>query len=90
MQDAMNVPVVPVATNLGCFWQQQEINKKPGTAVIEFLAPIETGLPKQVFLDELTKRTEEATAVLLCEASQGALVETQLLDDPVRKQANAT
>ena len=68
MAEAMNVPVIPVATNLGCFWQQEEMSKTPGTAVIEFLEPLQPGMTKDAFLTELTERVEDGTAKLVAEA----------------------
>ena len=68
MAEAMDVPVVPVATNLGCFWQQEEMAKTPGKAVIEFLPPIQPGLAKDAFLSKLTERVESGTAELVAEA----------------------
>lgn len=88
MQEAMQVPVVPVATNLGCFWQQQETRKTPGTAVIEFLPAIEPGLPKGAFLDELTSQTEAATKTLMRAAGYEQSGPAQMLADP-RKQSTA-
>ncbi|WP_084396149.1 lysophospholipid acyltransferase family protein [Henriciella aquimarina] len=82
MQKAMNAPVVPVATNLGCFWQQEDIRKQPGTAIIEFLPPIETGLSKEAFLARLTEMIEKRSAELLAEATGEAVTETRLLPDP--------
>lgn len=58
MQQSMEVPIVPVATNLNCFWQQEDIRKKPGTAVIEFLEPIPAGLSKQETMARLTAAIE--------------------------------
>ncbi|MEQ9314380.1 MAG: 1-acyl-sn-glycerol-3-phosphate acyltransferase [Henriciella sp.] len=87
MQKAMNVPVVPVATNLGVFWQQEEIDKRPGRAVIEFLPPIALGLDKTTFIETLTHSIEDRSAVLLGEARAEPAQYAILLDDPVRKQA---
>lgn len=84
MQDAMKVPVVPVATNLGCFWQQQEITKKPGTAVIEFLPPIPEGLPKTVFLEKMTSLIEAGSQKLIAEANCEPSAPSVLLPDPVK------
>ena len=50
MQEASGWPVVPVATNLGLRWQQEDYAKYPGPAVIEFLDPIMPGLGKDEFL----------------------------------------
>ncbi|MEO1321511.1 MAG: 1-acyl-sn-glycerol-3-phosphate acyltransferase, partial [Pseudomonadota bacterium] len=65
MQKAMDVPIVPVATNLNCFWQQEEILKKPGTAVIEFLEPIPAGLSKDETIARLTSAIETRSAELI-------------------------
>jgi 1-acyl-sn-glycerol-3-phosphate acyltransferase len=56
MQEASQWPVVPVATNLGLRWQEQDFSKYPGPAVIEFLDPIPPGLGK----DEMVARLGEA------------------------------
>ncbi|MEO1554492.1 MAG: 1-acyl-sn-glycerol-3-phosphate acyltransferase [Pseudomonadota bacterium] len=82
MQKAMNVPIVPVATNLNCFWQQEEILKKPGTAVIEFLDPIAPGLPKEEALAQLTNAIEKRSAELIAEATGKPVAPTILLPDP--------
>lgn len=82
MQKAMDVPIVPVATNLNCFWQQEEILKKPGTAVIEFLEPIPAGLPKEEAMARLTEAVETRSAELIAEATGAPVKPTQLLPDP--------
>lgn len=41
-----DMPVVPLATNLGLFWPEEKYEKHPGTATLDFLEPIPTGLPK--------------------------------------------
>lgn len=53
-------PVVPVATNVGLFWPKRGIYRKPGTAVFEFLPPIESGLDVGVFMERLQSEIEEA------------------------------
>lgn len=82
MQKAMNVPIVPVATNLNCFWNQEEMEKTPGTAVIEFLDPIPAGLPKEEALARLTDAIETRSAELIAEATGQPVNPTQLLPDP--------
>ncbi len=63
------MPVVPQATNLGLFWSQQDFAKRPGTATIEFLDPIEPGLPKAEFMARLEEAIEARTAELVAEAA---------------------
>ena len=89
MQKAMDVPVVPVATNLGHFWQQEDIAKRPGRAVIEFLTPLQPGLDKHTFLESLTSTIETHCAHLSAEATRRAETSTILLDDP-KKQSSTT
>ena len=84
MQRAMNVPVVPVATNLGCFWQQEELSKRPGKAVIQFLELIEPGMDKQAFLARLEDQIESASSALLAEARSSEILRSELLPDPVK------
>ena len=64
-----DMPVVPAATNLGLRWPQEAWTKRPGVAVLEFLAPIETGLSKDVFMARLEAAIEERTAELIAEAT---------------------
>jgi len=64
-----NMVVVPVATNLGLFWAQTSAKKYPGTATLEFLDPIPTGLGKDEFLARLEQVTEARTAELIAEAT---------------------
>lgn len=82
MQEAMNVPVVPVATNIGLFWRQQETAKTPGLATIEFLPPIPPGLAKDAFMARLTDDIESHTAVLVAEARGTAPRRATLIPDP--------
>ncbi|MEM1106574.1 MAG: 1-acyl-sn-glycerol-3-phosphate acyltransferase [Pseudomonadota bacterium] len=82
MARAMNVPVVPVATNLGVFWAEQEHAKTPGLAVIEFLEPIWPGPDKAEFLEALTGAVETRTAELVAEARRGPVVAPVLIPDP--------
>lgn len=89
MARAMGVPVVPVATNLGVFWPQEAHEKRPGTAVIEFLEPIRPGENKSAFLAALTEAVESRTVELVAEARGGAKVAPQLIPDP-RKGELAT
>jgi 1-acyl-sn-glycerol-3-phosphate acyltransferase len=63
------MPVVPLATNLGLFWPQEEFRKTPGTATLEFLNPIPTGLGKEEFLARLEAAVENRTAELVAEAT---------------------
>jgi 1-acyl-sn-glycerol-3-phosphate acyltransferase len=62
------VACVPVALNSGLFWRRREFSRRPGTAVIEFLAPIEAAPDKESFMRLLETKIEEATQHLVAEA----------------------
>jgi 1-acyl-sn-glycerol-3-phosphate acyltransferase len=64
---------LPVALNSGLFWPRRSFLRRPGKILVEFLDPIEPGLPKDVFLSLLRDRMETATA---------RLIEESLLVDP--------
>lgn len=86
MQEALNVPIVPVATNLHCFWQQEETAKTPGRAVIEFLPPIPPGLSKADTLARLQHAVETRTAELIADVTGNAPRPSRRLPDPVKGQ----
>ena len=88
MYKEMDVPVVPVATNLGLFWAQQEHKKTPGTGVIAFLAPIAPGMDKAAFLELLETCIETRTAELVAEARGTAPIEAILLPDPKKGETS--
>jgi 1-acyl-sn-glycerol-3-phosphate acyltransferase len=65
----LNRPVIPVATNLGCFWPEQEWRLNPGHAVIEFLPPMSAGEDSKAFMTELETRIESRTRALEADAA---------------------
>jgi len=69
-----DMPVVPLATNLGLFWPQEAFRKRPGTATIEFLDPIPTGLDKDAFMARLEAAVEGRSAELIAEVQGGSPV----------------
>src|SRR5580658_7768542 len=64
-----SLPVVPVATNLGLFWPQQNFGKRPGRATVEFLDPIEPGLERGAFMARLEDAIETRTQELIASAT---------------------
>jgi 1-acyl-sn-glycerol-3-phosphate acyltransferase len=64
-----NLPVVPVATNLGLFWPQQDFIKNAGRATVEFLDPIPTGLGRAEFLQRLEGAIETRSQELIAAAT---------------------
>jgi 1-acyl-sn-glycerol-3-phosphate acyltransferase len=59
---------VPAATNAGLFWGRRTLRKRPGLAVVEFLAPIEPGLPIAEFMARMENAVEDASDGLMREA----------------------
>jgi 1-acyl-sn-glycerol-3-phosphate acyltransferase len=57
-----------VACNVGVFWPRYGILKKSGTAVIEFLDPIEPGLDKGTFMSRLEDVVETRSQELMRDA----------------------
>ena len=60
--------VYPVAANVGVFWPKGGIIRRPGTAVIEFLPPIEPGLSEADFMARLEHDIETNSNRLMREA----------------------
>ena len=67
---SLNRKVIPVATNLGQCWPQQEWTKHSGTAVIEFLEPMTPGDDRNAFLAELEDTVQTRTRALEVEHAQ--------------------
>jgi 1-acyl-sn-glycerol-3-phosphate acyltransferase len=61
----LKLPCTPVALNTGLYWPAHGVRRKPGLAIIQFLAPIEPGLSREEFMAELETRIETATAALV-------------------------
>ena len=79
-----DMPVVPLATNLGVFWPEEKNEKHAGTATLDFLAPIPTGLPKDEFLARLEAVIEARTAELVAEATGQPVTPAVLIDAPAK------
>ncbi|MEM9421473.1 MAG: lysophospholipid acyltransferase family protein [Pseudomonadota bacterium] len=60
-------PVVPVATDLGLRWPQQDVRLHPGPCSVEFLPAIPPGLDKETFMEELEGMIEARSRELLNE-----------------------
>jgi 1-acyl-sn-glycerol-3-phosphate acyltransferase len=66
---ALDLPVVPVATNVGLRWHCRDWTKKPGPAVVEFLPPIATGLDQSTFMSLLEDLIETRSNTLVGQAA---------------------
>lgn len=60
--------VVPVALNSGLFWGRHTFLRKPGTIVLEAMAPLDNGLDRKAAMRELESRIESNSRRLVEEA----------------------
>ncbi len=81
MMSNFDLPVVPVATNLGCFWQEERYEKKAGTAVLEFLPAIYPPMDKEPFLAQLRTAIETHSQALIAEATGEPVVDSVLVTE---------
>ena len=87
MYQQYNVPVVPVATNLGLRWPQQSKKITPGPAAIEFLEPIMPGMGKTEFMTELERRVEARSLAMLPEGLVSEVKRVEYQEAKVKKSA---
>jgi 1-acyl-sn-glycerol-3-phosphate acyltransferase len=73
-----NLPVVPAASNLALYWPGEARTKTPGTAILEFLDPIQPGPDKDAFMARLEAAVEGRTAELIAEARGGPVIPSVL------------
>ena len=64
---ALDVPVLPVATNAGLCWPAHGTLRRPGRIVYEFLPVIPAGLDRKTLMKRLESDIETATDRLLTE-----------------------
>lgn len=67
----------PVATDTGLYWGRNAVLKKPGRAVVSFLAPIPPDLKRAAFMELVEQRIETASTALLEEAKARACDEAR-------------
>ena len=72
IHEATNLPVVPLATNSGCFWPKGALLKRPGTVVFEFLPALPAGLSRKEMMTHLQDSIEERSNALAQEAREAA------------------
>lgn len=60
LYEQCHVPVVPVALNTGYCWPKNKIKKNSGIVTIRFLKPINPGMERRAFLNELYSQIETA------------------------------
>lgn len=67
LNKALNVPIVPVATNAGLCWPAKGARRKPGRIVYEILPPIPGGLDRKALMARLESELEAASNRLIAE-----------------------
>ena len=90
MSKDFGLPVVPVATNLGCFWKQTDKLKTPGTATVEFLPALPQGLEKDEFMQLMEATIEGRTNELIAQARGEPVKPSVLVEWNGRKNVVAT
>ncbi len=71
VQDATNLPVIPMALNSGYFWPKRGWLKNPGTVIFQLLEPIEPGkMDRKKLMNTLQQRIEKQSDELVTEAKQ--------------------
>ncbi len=68
LYEALDLPVVPVAVNVGLFWTKRGIPIAGGCGIVEFLPPINPGLPGDEMLAQLEATVEARSDALMAEA----------------------
>ncbi len=63
----LGAPCTPFALNSGLYWPRRQFIRRPGTIIVEFLPPIEAGLPRKEFSTRLQEAIEHATSRLVTE-----------------------
>ena len=84
-----NLPVVHCATNLGCFWRQEDFKKTTGTATVEFQPAIPVGLDRAEFLARLEATCETRSNELIAAATGMPVHEAVLVEseEEVKRKA---
>lgn len=67
LYEGLGRPCTPVATSLGLGWDRQRFIKRKGRVVLEFLKPIQPGMDKDAFMEELESVIEARTNALVAE-----------------------
>ncbi|MGH7005705.1 MAG: lysophospholipid acyltransferase family protein, partial [Alphaproteobacteria bacterium] len=60
----LDVPVIPVATDIGRCWDRRQTIKRPGTGAVSFLPALRAGADKRAFMAALEETIETESARL--------------------------
>lgn len=70
LQEATDLPILPMALNSGYFWPRSGWLRRPGRVVFEFLPPIMPGMDRSALLARLERDVEDKSNALLEEAAK--------------------
>lgn len=70
LQEATDLPILPMALNTGYFWPRSGWLRRPGRVVFEFLPPIAPGMDRSALLAKLERDIETKSSELLEEATK--------------------
>ena len=68
VQEATDLPIIPMALNSGIFWPRGGWFKTPGKVIFEFMAPIQPGQDRKTLMRELEDKIESGSHSLMNEA----------------------
>ncbi len=68
LYEQLEQPCIPVAANVGLFWPKRGVLRRQGTAVVEFLPPIQSGMAIKPFMAHLEDVIETRSTALNDEA----------------------
>ncbi|MEM5515764.1 lysophospholipid acyltransferase family protein [Henriciella sp. AS95] len=78
LYNALNLPVLPLATNSGLCWKPRGITRRPGLVVYEALPPLPAGMNRKQMLPQLQEALETASDRLL---EEGLAVQGRTRED---------
>lgn len=67
---ALQLPILPVAHNSGCYWRHYRGDKIPGTITLQFMEPISSSTPRTELMKRLEDVIEPATRALESKAER--------------------
>lgn len=68
LNNALDIPVIPVALNSGLFWPRRSLALRPGTITVEFLPALPDAPSRKEFVQSLETAIENSTNRLIAEA----------------------
>lgn len=70
VQEATQLPIIPLAINAGIFWPKHKWTKRSGRVIFSFLPAIEAGKTREALLQELEENIETESLSLMNEARE--------------------